>query len=182
VFCPLGVARLLRKIGFQQVHELDWWQTAPLGNMQVHCVPAQHFSARTPFDRDRTLWCGWLLEPAGGSIYFAGDTGFGAHFSAIQRKFNSIRLALLPIGAYKPEWFMSPIHMGPEEAIEAHKILDPTTSIAIHFGTFALADDGQLEATDRLSASLGRLAEPSRMWILKEGERRIIPAVELRPI
>ena len=82
------------------------------------------------------------VEAAGGSIYFAGDTGFGNHFAGIRERFGAPRLALLPIGAYEPRWFMSPLHMAPEEAIQAHEILGARTSIATHHGTFQLADDG----------------------------------------
>jgi L-ascorbate metabolism protein UlaG (beta-lactamase superfamily) len=175
VFCPLGVARLLREIGFRELYEMDWWQAQALPNMRVHCVPAQHFSGRTLFDRNRTLWCGWACEAKGANIYFAGDTGFGDHFQAIQEKFGPIRLALLPIGAFRPEWFMGPIHMSPEEAISAQRILCARASIAIHFGTFALADDGQMEPVDRLRSRLNELHQPDLIWVLKEGEGRSIP-------
>jgi L-ascorbate metabolism protein UlaG (beta-lactamase superfamily) len=176
VFCPLGVARLLKNVGFRQIHELDWWQEQTWSGMKIHCVPAQHFSSRTPFDRDRTLWCGWVLEDGAGQIYFAGDTGFGAHFSAIGARFPFIRLALLPIGAFRPEWFMGPVHMTPEEAVKAHSVVRSATSIAIHFGTFALADDGEKEPADRLKEAL-KHTEESRFWVLKEGEGRSIPAL-----
>jgi L-ascorbate metabolism protein UlaG (beta-lactamase superfamily) len=175
IFCPLGVTRLLRKIGFQTIVELDWWQAQGWRNMHVHCVPARHFSARTPFDRNRTLWCGWVLETAGGNIFFAGDTGFGDHFEAIRENFAPMRLSLLPIGAYKPEWFMAPVHMSPEQAVEAQQILRSGTAIAIHFGTFALADDGQTEPVDRLKGALERANQPDLIWVLKEGEGRNIP-------
>jgi L-ascorbate metabolism protein UlaG (beta-lactamase superfamily) len=167
---------MLGKIGFRDVYELDWWQNRTLANLRVHCVPAQHFSARTPFDRNRTLWCGWMLEAEGGNVLFAGDTGFGTHLQAIRNRFDAIRLALLPIGAFKPEWFMGPIHMTPEQAVEAHRILEAAASIAIHFGTFALADDGQTEPTDRLNSILNRIHQPDLIWVLQEGEGRNVPA------
>ncbi len=108
----------------------------------VHCVPALHFSSRGIFDRNATLWCGYVIESQERTIYFAGDTAFGHHFAQIREKFGSPRLALLPIGAYEPRWFMSPVHMGPDEAVRAHQILAARTSIAIHHGTFQLADEG----------------------------------------
>ena len=175
VFCPLGLAKPLRRIGFKDICELDWWQHVAWCGLTVHCVPAQHFSARGPFDRNRTLWCGWMLEDEPGSVYFAGDTGFGSLFEEIAKSFPRIRLSLLPIGAYRPEWFMGPIHTSPEQALKAHRILRSAQSIAGHFGTFPLADDGQKDAVERLQHAL--LQEPSErpFWILKEGEGRDIP-------
>jgi L-ascorbate metabolism protein UlaG (beta-lactamase superfamily) len=174
IFCPLGLASLLRTIGFTEIHELDWGQQQNWRNVDVHCTQAQHFSARTPFDRDRTLWCGWLLETneAVGAIYFAADTGFGPHFEALARRFPKIRLALLPIGAYRPEWFMGPVHMGPDEALTVHRILNAQTSVAIHYGTFSLADDGETEPQERLLALLKERPELKPFWILQEGEGR----------
>jgi L-ascorbate metabolism protein UlaG (beta-lactamase superfamily) len=139
---PLGVARLLRSRNIGPVLELDWGESLPLPNTTIYGVPALHFSARGVFDRNRTLWCGYVIEAGGGTIYFAGDTGFGYHFATIRERFGAPRLALLPIGAFEPRWFMSPIHMGPEEAVRAHEILAAHTSIAIHHGTFQLADEG----------------------------------------
>ena len=105
-------------------------------------MPALHFSARGILDRNKTLWCGYVIEYPGSLVYFAGDTSFGTHFEQIREKFGSPQIALLPIGAYEPRWFMSPVHMAPEEAVRAHEILCAKTSIAIHHGTFQLADDG----------------------------------------
>ncbi len=175
IFCPLGLAGPLRALGFTVIHELDWWQQIAWRGMDVHCVPAQHFSARTPFDRNRTLWCGWVLdhgEDAPEQIYFAADTGFGPLFARIRERFENLRLALLPIGAYEPEWFMGPIHMTPEQAVEAHRILSPGCSIPIHYGTFSLADDGEGDALARLSAAL---SEHESFWIPEEGHARAIP-------
>lgn len=174
VFCPLGLGRNLRRIGFQEVHELDWWQSAEWKGMRLHCVPAQHFSARTPFDRNRTLWCGWVVEARHGSIYFAGDTGFGEVFAAIRDRFRQIRLALLPIGAYEPEWFMGPVHMTPEQAVEACAILEASSAIAIHFGTFALADDSLAAPVERLKCALQNREDVHKFLVLQEGEGRLI--------
>jgi len=139
---PTGVAALLRSHRIGPVHELDWGESLPLTRTLVHSVPALHFSARSIFDRNRTLWCGYMIEAAGRLVYFAGDTAFGDHFAQIRERFGPPRLALLPIGAYEPPWFMSPVHMSPGDAVRAHQILAAKTSIAIHHGTFQLADDG----------------------------------------
>ena len=142
IVAPKGCATHLRKSGIGPVDELDWGGSGTVPGACIHCLPALHFSARTPFDRNRTLWCGYWIESSSGGLYFAADTGFGPHFDAIRRRFGPPRAAMLPIGAYLPRWFMSPVHMGPEDALAAHDILQAQVSIAIHHGTFQLADDG----------------------------------------
>jgi L-ascorbate metabolism protein UlaG (beta-lactamase superfamily) len=139
---PAGVAKLLRSKNIGPVHELDWGESHSLPGFTIHSVPALHFSSRGLFDRNSTLWCGYMIESPGRLVYFAGDTAFGPHFAQIREMFGPPELALLPIGAYQPRWFMSPVHMAPEEAVKAHEILGAKTSIAIHHGTFQLADDG----------------------------------------
>jgi L-ascorbate metabolism protein UlaG (beta-lactamase superfamily) len=139
---PLRVARLLRSRSIGRVDELDWGESLPLARGTIHGVPALHFSARGLFDRNRTLWCGYVIAAADRIVYFAGDTGFGNHFASIRERFGAPHLALLPIGAYEPRWFMSPVHMAPEEAVRAHQVLGAKTSIAIHHGTFQLGDEG----------------------------------------
>jgi L-ascorbate metabolism protein UlaG (beta-lactamase superfamily) len=127
--------------------------------MKLICVPAQHFSGRTPFDRDTTLWCGFVLVPlpefaSSGAIFFAADTGFGPHFEMIANEFPNLRLSILPIGAFRPEWFMGEVHCSPREAVKGHKILGTHLSVASHFGTFPLADDGETEPIERLAEHL----------------------------
>jgi L-ascorbate metabolism protein UlaG (beta-lactamase superfamily) len=139
---PARVARLLRSQNIGPAHELDWGECLSLAGFTIHSVPALHFSSRGIHDRNRTLWCGYMIESQERLVYFAGDTAFGRHFAQIRERFGPPDLALLPIGAYEPRWFMSSVHMGPEEAIRAHEILAARTSIAIHHGTFQLADEG----------------------------------------
>ncbi len=141
LFVPMGLARLIRSHHPGPVNELDWGDSLPIGKTTVHCVPAFHFSSRGLFDSNRTLWCGYMVESPGRLIYFAADTAFGDHFAWIRERFGPPGLALLPIGAYEPRWFMSPVHMGPDDAVRAHRILGAGTSIAIHHGTFQLADE-----------------------------------------
>jgi L-ascorbate metabolism protein UlaG (beta-lactamase superfamily) len=177
VFCPLGLEEPLARLGFSEICELDWWQHVAWCGLNVHCVPAQHFSARGPLDRNRTLWCGWMLDGAEGAVYFAGDTGFASLFEEIAESFPCIRLSLLPIGAYKPQWFMGPIHMEPAEALDAHRVLRSACSIATHFGTFPLADDSETEPVAGLERAM-QMEPPSRpFWVLQEGEGRNIPPV-----
>ena len=163
---PLGVARFLRSRRIGPVDELDWGESVSLDRGEVHSVPAVHFSGRGIFDRNRTLWCGYVIEAAGDLVYYAGDTAFGGHFALIRERFGAPRLALLPIGAYEPRWFMSPVHMGPEEAVQAHEILEAQTSVAIHCGTFQLGD----EAVDTPKQRLRACAPGDPFLVLANGE------------
>jgi len=163
---PAGVARLLRSENIGPAHELDWDESLSLPGFTIHCVPALHWSSRGIYDRNKTLWCGYVVECRERLVYFAGDTAFGSHFALIREKFGSPRLALLPIGAYQPRWFMSPIHMAPDEAVRAHEILAAETSIAIHHGTFQLSDDG----IDTPKQQLIACAQHQSFLVLKNGE------------
>lgn len=138
----LGLASYLRRLGLRQVFELDWWEAAAVPRADVTAVPAQHFSARTPWDRNRTLWSGFIVRSGGVSIYFAGDTGYSPHFAEIGRRYPDVDLALIPIGAYEPRWFMQPVHVNPDEAVRIHRDVRPRVSVAMHFGTFQLTDEG----------------------------------------
>ena len=155
---------------------MDWWQSADaFDKITVTAVPARHFSGRSLNDRNKTLWCGYVIESASGTIYFAGDTAYGSHFAAIKQRFPEIRLAFLPIGAYRPQWFMGPVHISPADAVRAHKEVGAATSIAIHFGTFHLADDGEQEPVTELQNALNREKSSHRFWVLDVGEGRDIP-------
>lgn len=140
-FVPRGLSRWLHRAGIERVSEHDWWESASCASLRVHCVPAQHFSGRGLHDRNRTLWCGWVIEAGQGRILFAGDTGYAPVFSDIGRRFAPLRLALLPIGAYRPRWFMAPVHVDPPEAVRIHGDLGVHQSIAMHWGTFRLTDE-----------------------------------------
>jgi L-ascorbate metabolism protein UlaG (beta-lactamase superfamily) len=165
---PSGLARLLRAKNIGPAHEMDWGESISLTGFTIHCVPAFHFSSRGIYDRNETLWCGYVIECQGRLVYFAGDTAFGPHFAWIREKFGSPHLALLPIGAYEPRWFMSPVHMGPDEAAKTHEILKSGISIAIHHGTFQLADEG-------IDTPKKQLAADASFLVLKNGEFAEIP-------
>lgn len=177
VFVGLGNTKFLEKRRVSGASDLDWWESASIGEgVTVTAVPARHFSTRGLFDRDRTLWCGFVVQGPSGSVFFAGDTGWGSHFEKIGRRFPNLRLALLPIGAYRPRWFMAPAHIDPEDALRAHETLGAATSIAIHFGTFAQADDGENEPTAELRAALERRPDPRpRFLLLDNGESVEVP-------
>jgi L-ascorbate metabolism protein UlaG (beta-lactamase superfamily) len=142
VLTPSGNGSLLRRAGLGRVEELDWWQSSHTAPFHVTVTPAQHFSARTPFDRNRALWGGFVFEAGPARLYFAGDTGYGPMFRDIGRRLGPIDVALLPIGAYEPRWFMGVVHMNPAEAVQAHLDLGARQSVAMHYGTFRLTAEG----------------------------------------
>ena len=142
VITPLGNGRLLRKAGVRRLEEMDWWQSAASSPIDVTITPAHHFSARTPFDRNRALWGGFLINVADRRIYFAGDTAYAPIFAEIRQRLGPPDLSLLPIGAYEPRWFMRSVHMNPAEAVQAHVELESRESIGMHFGTFPLTEEG----------------------------------------
>jgi L-ascorbate metabolism protein UlaG (beta-lactamase superfamily) len=169
---PLGNGALLESEGVAGATELDWWQDTHVGGgVRVVCVPARHFSGRGLSDRDRTLWCGYVVGGPSGAVYFAGDTAAGPHFAEVRERFGRVRLALLPIGAFLPRWFMRPVHVSPEESVAAHETLGARASVAIHFGTFPLGDDGETEAVEGLERALtGRGVSPEEFRVLDFGE------------
>jgi L-ascorbate metabolism protein UlaG (beta-lactamase superfamily) len=159
----------------RKVLELDWWQSGRIGDAEITCVPAQHFSARTPWDRNLTLWCGYVVRVDGVTVYFAGDSGYSPQFAEIGRRFPGIDVALLPIGAYEPRWFMTPAHMNPEEAVRVHRDVSPRVSIGMHFGTFQLTDeaiDEPLRALDKARADAG--VAPADFRVLDFGESLLL--------
>jgi L-ascorbate metabolism protein UlaG (beta-lactamase superfamily) len=153
----LGNARHLAGLGIAAT-ELDWWQDTTAGPLHVTATPARHFSARTPFDRNHALWGGFMLTAGTGKILFAGDSGAGPHWADIKARLGAPDVALLPIGAYEPRWFMGPVHMNPPEAVEAHLALAARQSIGMHYGTFQLTDeaiDAPLLALDEARRATG---------------------------
>ena len=175
IVAPLGNAALMRRHGVGGAIDLDWWETTRHANgIATTVVPARHFSARALSDRDRNLWGGFVISAPSGHIYFAGDTGWGEHFHQIGRRFAPIRAALLPIGSYMPRWFMQPAHIDPAQAVDAHVALGARTSVAVHFGTFALGDDGEYDPVRDLHAALAGKGNPPFL-VLDQGEGRDLP-------
>jgi len=164
VVTPLGNGRLLRSAGIRQVEELDWWQSASAMPLPITVTPAQHFSARGMFDRNRALWGGFLIEAGGRRILHAGDSGYGAHALEIAARLGPIDLALLPIGAYEPRWFMKDIHMNPAEAVQTHLDLAARRSLAMHFGTFQLTPEGVDEPIRELRKALRERGVPAEQF------------------
>jgi L-ascorbate metabolism protein UlaG (beta-lactamase superfamily) len=148
---PRDVGEILVKAGLPRVVELGWWDTHTVGSVRITLVPAQHWSMRVPWDRNKRLWGGFVIESDEGRAYHAGDTAFSERvFSEIHARTPNIDWAMLPIGAYDPPWFMQPQHMGPEEAGRAFEILGAKHFCAMHWGTFKLTDEPLGEPPDRL--------------------------------
>lgn len=169
---PLGVEQYLQDNGIYNTVELDWGEQHSYNHaLSISGIPAQHFSGRGLTDRDKTLWCGYMLELPHGNVYFAGDTGYDTFFKEIGRRFAPITTALIPIGAYRPRWFMKPIHVDPDEAVQIHKDVGARQSIGMHFGTFPLADDGMQEPHTDLAKARNRHGVHDEAFItLKEGK------------
>jgi L-ascorbate metabolism protein UlaG (beta-lactamase superfamily) len=161
---PVGNGPLLRSAGMRHVEEIDWWHTATTAPLPITLTPAQHFSARNMFDRNRALWGGFLIEALGRRILFAGDSGYGTHFREIAARLGPVDLALLPIGAYEPRWFMKDIHMSPAEAVQAHLDLAARQSIAMHFGTFQLTPEGIEDPVRELAKALQERGVPAQQF------------------
>lgn len=166
---PLGVKAFFDQKKIRNSIELDWWQSVRTA-ITITSVPAQHFSGRGMFDRNRTLWSGYVLEAEDKKIYFAGDSGYGSLFNEIGKRLGPFDISLIPIGAYLPKWFMSPIHLSPEESVKVHQDVRSRQSIAMHFGTFPLADDGTGQAEEELILELEKKGIPQRNFLIpKEG-------------
>jgi L-ascorbate metabolism protein UlaG (beta-lactamase superfamily) len=155
IVTSLGNAGFLARAGLRGAQELDWWDATRIGDATITATPARHFAARTPFDTNRTLWAGFMIEHGGVRILFAGDSGSGPHFLSIRERLGAPHVALLPIGAYEPRWFMQPVHMNPAEAVAAHDALGSARSIGMHFGTFQLTDEAIDAPLHALAAARG---------------------------
>jgi N-acyl-phosphatidylethanolamine-hydrolysing phospholipase D len=176
---PAGLGKWFRRRGFPRVAELDWWDSvdsasfASLAGLKIHAVPVQHWSQRTAFFINQSRWLGFIVEGRGGKLFFPGDTGYSRDFVDIHDRFGPMAVALLPIGAYEPEWFMRPMHTNPEEAARIHKDLEAKLSVAMHWGTFALTDEPFDEPPVRFrKAMLDQGAKENEFWIMGHGETR----------
>lgn len=183
-FCiPMGLRRWFEKRGIHNLVELGWWQAEKLSKQEeLFCLPTQHFSGRTATDGNASLWCSWLLEIDGFRLFFGGDTGYARCFSQIGEIFGSVDLALLPIGAYEPRWFMAPVHVSPEEAVKIHRDIRSCQSVAMHWGTFVLTDEAMDEPPRRLRQALvDQSIEEHAFRVMQHGESRVFVKGENPP-
>lgn len=170
-FVPAGLAPLVRRCGGEVIREAEWGQVLALRDVRLTALPAQHFAARSLFDRNKTLWCGWLIEAAGKRVLFAADTGNAPFFAELGGWLGSVDLAILPIGAYQPRWFMKSVHCDPEGAVQLHRELHARRSVATHWGAFSLADEKLGEPPAALREVLRREGVPeSEFRMLSLGE------------
>jgi L-ascorbate metabolism protein UlaG (beta-lactamase superfamily) len=168
---PAGLRKKMLLKGFHQVEEKQWWEDCAFRGVKFTFVPAQHWARRNPWDTNNSHWGGWVIECRHGpTVYFAGDSGYFRGFEEIGRRFE-IDVALLPIGAYDPEWFMAQEHVSPEEALQAFIDVGAKYFVPMHYGSFKLADDTPKEALERLEAARLRLDIPEdRLFLLHHGE------------
>ncbi len=152
-YVPLGQKAWFDKLGVSQVIELDWWDKVNVGKTTVHAVPVQHWSSRSPFDRNKALWAGFIIDLPSLRTLFVGDSGYSNDFKAIADRLGTVDLALVPIGAYDPRWFMKSAHMNPEEALQVVQDVGAKRAIGMHWGTFSLTDEPMAEPGERADAT-----------------------------
>lgn len=173
VICPLGVGKLLRRQGYRHVIELDWWQDWHLDGLTVTALPAVHFSGRSPFDRNKTLWASMAIASDSKKVWFGGDTGRGAVFREIGERAGPFDLALVGIGAYEPRIIMEASHATPEEAIMISRDIRAARAVGMHWGSIMLTPEDPFEAPERFRrAALEQQYGEANAWIMRVGEIR----------
>lgn len=176
VFVPGGLGRWFTRKGFRNVTELDWWESAELGEVSFDFVPAHHWSRRGLFDTCRTLWGGWILGAGRHRVYFAGDTAYGHHFRDIGARYPGIDLALMPVGAYEPRWFNRVAHVDPGQAVQACVDVGARRMATMHWGTFALSGEPVLAPVEEArQAWAAHGLDRADLWDLAVGETRVLP-------
>lgn len=167
---PEGLGKFAGRLAFSESQELHWWEKTLHRGVAVTCVPAKHFSGRTPFDRNRSLPAGFVFEVNGKTVYFAGDTAYDDFFKELKSRF-SMDVALLPIGAYKPHAWFRNIHLNPATAIQAFLDCGAKTLIPVHWGTFKISDEPMSEPPEWLRREAEARGIMERVKILKNGEK-----------
>ena len=141
VLCPLGFTSMMRSWGVQNIQEASWWQMYKTAELEIVFLPAKHWNRRGLFDFNKTLWGSFAIKRKNEWLYFAGDSGFGEHYSDISSSISNFSHCMMPIGAYKPDFVMKEAHMSPSEAIDAFHIIQGKEFIPMHYGTFDLSDE-----------------------------------------
>ncbi len=177
VLVPAALGRWFRRRGFTRVTELDWWESVQVDGVTFEFVPSHHWSRRGLLDTCDTLWGGWVIGTSTSTIYFAGDTGYGDWFARIGEHHGGIDLALMPVGAYEPRWFMRSMHVNPEEAVRACDDLGARQMATMHWGTFVLSAEPLLAPVEEAAKAWATAGRPrDDLWDLAVGETRILHA------
>jgi L-ascorbate metabolism protein UlaG (beta-lactamase superfamily) len=172
-FVGLGLKQWADDEGIPNVSELDWGDSLEAKGLKLHYVPVQHWSQRSLWDRNRTLWGAWVIEHDGRKYFFGGDFGYSQDLADAAARFDGFDLAMIPVGSYEPRWFMKPHHVNPEEAVQAHKDLKARFSVGMHWGTFRLTDELLDEPPVRLAEALAREnLSAERFFLMQHGETR----------
>ena len=174
---PLGNRDLLARAGFKRIVELDWWQThAQAPNLSITVTPSQHWSNRLSGRRCGRLWGGFYLQAGTTRLYFVGDTGYHETlFAEVRNRLGAPDLAFIPIGAYEPRWIMAEQHCNPAEAALIHRDVGARRSVAMHWGTFQLTDEGRDTPPHELRTALATSAVPTESFqILEPGENLVV--------
>ncbi len=175
-FVPSGLGDWFRRRGRADVVELGWWESARRDRWTITCLPAQHWSRRIEQGTNASLWCSWLLDSGERKYFFAGDTGYFHGFTEYGKKFGPIDVAMLPIGAYEPRWFMRHQHMDPAEAYQAFRDLGAHTMLPMHWGTFDLTDEPLDEPPRALARAIASAeGDPNEVKVLAIGEGWHVP-------
>ncbi len=178
---PLGLKEWFADLGIGNVEERDWWQSVTVGPLELTLVPVQHWSKRTLWDTNRTLWGGWVVRGGGLKVIHTGDLGYSRDALDIGERLGPFDLALIPIGSYAPRWFMQAMHVDPGEAIRVRRDLRAARAIGMHWGTFERLTDEPLDEPPKV---LAREREAAGLAardfdVMKIGETRpIVPAAE----
>jgi N-acyl-phosphatidylethanolamine-hydrolysing phospholipase D len=170
---PLGLKAWFASVGIPDAEELDWWDSVRIGGVTFTATPVQHWSSRTPFDMNRRLWAGWAMAAGARRLFFAGDTGYYDGFRRIGERLGPFDLALVSIAAYEPPAVMAHTHTTPEESLRIFADVRARTFVAMHWGTFDLAEEPIDEPPRRLVAAARAQGLPdARVWVLANGETR----------
>jgi N-acyl-phosphatidylethanolamine-hydrolysing phospholipase D len=174
---PLGMKLWFVDLGVDpdSVYELDWHQSQTINEFTFTAEPSQHWGKRSMFDAFSRLWASWVIESKGKKVFFAGDTGYAKHFDTIGKKYGEFDLALIPIGAYEPRWFMKSYHVNPDEAVQMHNDIRSKYSVAMHWGTFALTDEPLDEPPLALAQALVKYGVPKEEFqVYQHGQTQIL--------
>ncbi|MEV8630170.1 MBL fold metallo-hydrolase [Streptosporangium sp. NPDC051023] len=177
IFVPAKLKPWFTRRRFTDVTELDWWESAKIGDVAFDFVPAHHWSRRSIRDTCKTLWGGWVIRSSERTVYFAGDSGYGERFAQIGERYpGGVDLALMPVGAFEPRWFMKASHVDPLQAVQACQDVGARRMATMHWGTFLLSGESLLAPIEEARAAWAAAGrDRADLWDLAVGESRILP-------